>query len=162
MRNFKSISRVIILVIITIFGLSILSCSTLSKMLENPIRFDENTPIEDSCFLYFSSYLKITSYNGIPIEQKTIFAGTSSTWNDNIVILPAGEMEFTTDVFVRTQFMTISGKDLRFKYKFEPGKEYCLGLEYNSRFAGVGIYQQLPSPSLNFNRENLIATIPFY
>jgi len=160
----------------------------LGACMGTPMVFDESVPLEKSAHLFFENGLEVTSFNGIPVPTRRdplLHAGIYSEWHN--IVLPAGEMEFTLDVGIERGDAIYRGKDLTFKYAFEPtGDLLCYRIVFTATAGaenierggggsgnnereirsagnnerGVLIYKQL-TRELTYKRENLLAFVPF-
>jgi len=142
---------------VSIFGALLL---LLSSCLSEPVKFDDNLPQEQSCYLFFYSGLEITSYNGINVPVKRKMGVTISSWRH--MYLPPGEMEFIMDVIWKYGSIAYTAKDVIFKYNFEKGNEYTMTFGISDGKWGLDVYNQKP-PNVGWPRKDKhLAFVPFY
>jgi len=129
--------------------------------------FDESVPAEESIHIYIDRGLEITAYNGIPVPTRMNIlspAGIESDWHN--ILLPAGETEFILDMGISYGNTIYTGKNITFRYTFEPSGDYLYYLRFTPRGGadhderGIIIYKQLPKETA-FKAENEVAFIPF-
>jgi len=128
-----------LLICVVFFACIVCSCAS---YLEG-IVWDESIPPEQSAKICFWNYWP-TSYNGINLNVKRN--------KFYIAVFPAGEAEFSGDVFwsdngyyVRTTFQA---KDAGFSCNFEAGEDYWAVVEYEynrdtkRRIWGISLYKE--------------------
>jgi hypothetical protein len=127
--------------------------------------FDENLPIEETAHIVIPIGLEITSYNGIPVPTRKnpmSHAGIESEWHN--IILPSGEVEFTLTMGASYGSVIYTGKDVRFRYTFEPSGDLVYVLAFipnggeNKNEHGINIYK---SKGMMYKEEDKIAFVPF-
>jgi len=91
-----------------------LSCGTT----ETGIVFDASVPIEQTAQIWIYNTGTITAYNGTPVN-----------WNPKAtetIQIPAGDTLFLWDIKVYSGISNYVGKDMAFRYNFQPRKKYLL------------------------------------
>jgi len=138
---------------------------TLGACIGSPMVFDENLPIEETAHIYIQPGLEITSYNGIPVPtRKNLLklSGIESEWHN--MFLPAGEVEFILTIGIKYGNVIYTGKDVRFRYTFEPSGDHLYSLVFipnggdNKNERGINIYK---SKGVMYTAEDKIAFVPF-
>jgi len=132
--------------------------------------FNEDVPAEESAHIFIQYGLEITTYNGIPVPVKETvmqLSGIKSEWHN--MILPAGETEFTLDVGLNHTNNTIyTGKNLTFKYTFEPSTDHLYFLYFvpdggtDKNEKGIGIIKKPLKETKWYKAENIIGFVPFH
>jgi hypothetical protein len=102
------------------------SCETLPQNPESYagiiLFWDESLPKEESVGLLLSSGMKVTSYNGIPVE----WGKNGYTSSLTMVYLPPGTVNFTLDLYYTVGNTIVSMNDAPFEWTFSAGDRYYL------------------------------------
>ena len=116
MRKFALIIPIVLIfAAVLVLGSCISYPVDVDKRAKKIIVWDENIPREQSFGLFFQYGVKVTAYNGIPVDWDTDLRWT-------LVILPPGETVLTMDV----KSPGWQGKDMVFRWIFEAGENYLL------------------------------------
>lgn len=128
---------------ISIFPLTIIvflfnSCFSIPTV---KIIIDDNIPQEDTAVVMVSSNITITKFNDIDVLKEWY---PKNVRRNLELTIPSGETNFIYNMFWQVSIgqvnSWIEGKDLKFSFNFEDGKEYTIG--YYSKSVGFFIAQR--------------------
>jgi hypothetical protein len=100
------------------------------------IVFDDSVPVGETAQIFTSNIGDITGYNGITVDWKRKYFSTKT------IQIPAGDtlLQFG-DIKSQSGFITYTGKNIMFRYNFQPQKTYYfLVHEKPEEGTGLNVY----------------------
>ena len=141
-----------------LFGLCFLIISSCSYT-KVTRTYDESIPLEKSSRIVITGVGDVIGYNGIPVNWKN-----KMSLSLQIIQIPAGDTLLEWNVESTTGFVVYRGKNILFRFNFQPQKIYYLTVGQKDQAFGLNVWaydfdEKVP---VEFrNTEHFIGFFPF-
>ena len=120
--------------------------------------FDESLPIEKTSRLSTRHIGNVVGYNGIKVDWETN--------GYDMIQIPAGDTLLEWNLNVRTANVRFVGNGIKFRYNFQPQKQYLFLVSVKNKEWGFNIWgydynEKIPSLITDSAKNNFIEFIPF-
>jgi hypothetical protein len=144
---------------LVLFGLCFLIISSCLNPTKVKQTFDESVPIEKSSRIVISLVGDIIGYNGVPVNWKN-----KASFSLQIIQIPAGDTLLEWNVESTTGFVVYRGKNILFRFNFQPQKLYFLTVGQKDQAFGLNVWaynfdEKVPVEFRNL--EHFIGFFPF-